>query len=217
MTAPAISPVPSDDPCKVKVLLPGPVAVVALLNFSNPPMPACSSVPPPVKPARLITRSVVSPAAPVKINLPGVPPLPRSMVPLAAVVGRPRLLLATPPTTLLSEPTLTAPLRMVVLPEKVLAPASVKVLVPAFTSASTPPEFCSWPAKLLSAPLVPIVTVEVPALVSTVPLPVSAVIVMLKPFRSSVAPAPSARSPPKPGKALATPSLRVPAMLVVPL
>ena len=61
---PANSPVPAVEPEKVSVLLPVPVKVMLLVNFSNP-VPDWLSPPPPVVPARLITRSVVSPAAPV--------------------------------------------------------------------------------------------------------------------------------------------------------
>ena len=61
--APAISPVPAVEPCSVSVLLPAPVAVKALVNFSRP-VPDWSSVAPPVVPARLMTRSVLA-SAPV--------------------------------------------------------------------------------------------------------------------------------------------------------
>ena len=57
--APASSPVPAAEPCSVSVLLPTPVAVSALLNLSKA-VPDWSIVPPPVVPARLITRSVVA-------------------------------------------------------------------------------------------------------------------------------------------------------------
>ena len=56
--APLISPVPAVEPCNVSVLLPAPVAVKLLVNLSRP-VPDWSSVPPPVVPARLMTRSVV--------------------------------------------------------------------------------------------------------------------------------------------------------------
>ena len=72
-------------------------------------------VPPPVVPARLMTRSVVSPV-PVYSSLPVVVPLPRSIVPLAMDVGAPRLLLGVPPLTELSEPTLSVPLAIAVFP-----------------------------------------------------------------------------------------------------
>ena len=111
---PASSPVPTLDPCKLSVLLPTPVAVTALVNFSSP-LPDWTSVPPPVVPARSSTRSVVSPL-PVYSSVPVVAPPPRPMVPLPAVVGAPRLLLVLPPVTLLSVPTLRLPFWMMVLP-----------------------------------------------------------------------------------------------------
>ena len=94
---PASSPVPAVEPCSVSVLAPEPVAVIALVNF-NSPVPDWSTVPPPVVPARFKTRSVVSPV-PAYLRVPAVVRLPRSIVPLATVVGAPMLLF--PPLTLL--------------------------------------------------------------------------------------------------------------------
>jgi hypothetical protein len=94
--APAISPVPAVEPCRVSVLAPAPVAVKALVNF-NSPAPDWSSVAPPVVPARLITRSLVSPE-PVYLSVAAVPPVPMAMVPLGTVVGAPTAL--APPLTL---------------------------------------------------------------------------------------------------------------------
>jgi hypothetical protein len=52
-------------------------------------VPEASSVAPPVVPARLITRLVVSPL-PVYWRVAPVAPLPMEMVPLATVVGAPK-------------------------------------------------------------------------------------------------------------------------------
>ena len=59
-TAPAISPMPAVDPCKVRVLLPPPVAVKLLVNCSVP-VPDWSMVALPVVPARFIVLLVVFP------------------------------------------------------------------------------------------------------------------------------------------------------------
>ena len=61
---PAISPVPVVDPVRVSDLFPAPVTVKLLVNFSSP-VPDWSRIAPPVRPARLITRSLVSLAAPL--------------------------------------------------------------------------------------------------------------------------------------------------------
>ena len=58
--APLISPEPAVDPCKVSTFAPAPEAVRSLVILSKP-VPDWSIVPPPVVPARSITRSVVSP------------------------------------------------------------------------------------------------------------------------------------------------------------
>ena len=62
-----------------------------------------------------MTRSVVSPG-PAYLNVapPWMPVLPKSIVPLATVVGAPSELEAVPPTTLLKEETLSVPAPAVV-------------------------------------------------------------------------------------------------------
>ena len=57
---PLIVLLPVFEPCSVRVLLPAPVAVRLLENVSAP-VPSFWMTAPPVVPARLITRSVVSP------------------------------------------------------------------------------------------------------------------------------------------------------------
>ena len=74
-------------PVSVRVLLPAPVAVSAEVSVSAPE-PEASSVPPPVVPARLMTRLELSPV-PVYWSVPLVVVAPRSMVPLPAVAGAP--------------------------------------------------------------------------------------------------------------------------------
>ena len=97
-----------------------------------------------------------------------------------------------------------------------MAPDSVSVPVPVLVSASVPVVFCTTPVKPLLALFPPTVSVEVPpATVSTVPAPLSPLIVSLKVFRSSVPvtltlplPAPSGITP-------AAPSLSMPKLLTV--
>ena len=110
--APAISPVPAVDPCKVSVLAPAPVAVSALVNFKSP-VPDWSIVAPNVVPARLSTRSVMA-AAPVYTRVAAVVALPTSIVPTVASAGFPRLL--APALTLLIVLMLSTPAPIVVLP-----------------------------------------------------------------------------------------------------
>src|SRR5205085_2627081 len=105
--APANSPVPAVDPCRVRFLAPTTVAVRLVVNFSRP-VPDWSIVPPPVVPFRLIVRSVVSPA-PRYVSVPVVVVPPRSIRPLATVVGRPKPLLARGAAMLLREETRRLP------------------------------------------------------------------------------------------------------------
>ena len=95
--------IPAVDPCNVSVLDPAPVAVTLPVKVSKP-APEWSITPPPVVPARLMTRSVVC-ELPVTTSEPVAVRLPRSITPVAAVSGAPRELEAVPPLTLLSEAT----------------------------------------------------------------------------------------------------------------
>src|SRR5436305_10458651 len=93
---------------------------------------------PPVVLDRSIARSVASPT-PVYNSVAMLAVVPRAIVPLAAVVGAPRLLLALPPETLFSELTLKTPLVLVVFPEYVLAPDKTSVPVGVVACSEKPP------------------------------------------------------------------------------
>ena len=84
--------------------------------------------PPEIRPARLITRSVIT-AEPVYKSVPVVVVEPRDMVPLAADKGAPREL--EPPYTFLIVFILNVPFCMAVVPVYVFRPESVQVPVPA--------------------------------------------------------------------------------------
>src|SRR5688572_16011154 len=126
---PANSPRPLVDPPRPRSWRPA----TLLVNLSNP-VPACSRMP--VETPRLTTRSVVSPApvyrnvAAVCTEMPGENGPPKSIVPSAAVVGAPRLLLGEPPTTLLIDDTLSVPELIETLVVNVLSPDRIQVPVP---------------------------------------------------------------------------------------
>ena len=104
---PEISPVPDPEPRSVSVFAPAPVAVTLPAKITAP-LPARSKTPPPVVPARLITRSVVC-DPPVITRVPVEPKLPRSMVPFALEIGAPRDDTAVPPATRLTVVTASPP------------------------------------------------------------------------------------------------------------
>ena len=134
--APAISPTAVEEPSSVSVLDPAPVAVRSLVNLTVP-VPMRLIWPPPVVPARLRIRSVVNPAPPI-VRVAVLERLPRSIVPFAAVIGAPRLLVVKPLRTLFSELTSSVPLEMTVLPVKELAPERVMAPAPALVSPPSP-------------------------------------------------------------------------------
>ena len=87
--------------------------------------------------------------------------------------------------------------------------------VPALVRASVPLPSAATPEKAVEVLLPPEVSVTAPAaLLVTLPAPASEPIVSLKPFRSNVAP-PATVSALLAPTALAMPSLRVPALIVV--
>src|SRR5438067_1844781 len=88
--APPISPVPAVEPCRVRLLLPSPAAVLVPVNFSKPLVPDVSIIPPPVVPLRLNTLLVVSPA-PVYSRVALVEPLPRLILPVPRLPLAPAL------------------------------------------------------------------------------------------------------------------------------
>ena len=107
------------------------------------------------------------------------------------------------------------PAVMVVAPVYVLAPDRVRVPVPVLVRASAPLPSAATPEKVVLVLLPPAVRVTAPAApLVTLPAPASEPIVSLKPNRSNVAP-PTTVSALLAPTALTTPSLTVPALMVV--
>src|SRR3954452_757035 len=92
------------------------------------------------------------------------------MVPLATVVGAPKLLDALPPLTLFREDATNVPFPMVVFPAYVFGPESVKVATPAFVKklVASVPLIAPLMVRLVLAVLV--VTVETPVASVQAPL-----------------------------------------------
>ena len=98
----------------------------------------------------------------------------------------PMVLLAVASPRLLAASKASVPPLTLTAPEKVFGPLKVCVPVPVFVTPKVPAVFLMMPEKFAVASLSPTVSVGVPLVPSTVPLPLRPLMVSLKPARLSV-------------------------------
>jgi hypothetical protein len=169
---PSNDPVPTLDPLSVSVFAPAPVAVSELEKI-NVPEPAWSSTAPPVVPARLIIRSVISPV-PAYRSEAAVPEEASETVAVAALVCFPRLVA----TELLEPPmvrTSSVPACTATEPEKVFAPVSARFPAPDLVREDALPPSEMGPERMSAA---------VPTVAPIATLKVRFAVTVLEPVRS---------------------------------